>query len=195
LSLTLEHLESAFYEEGLRRFSNRDFENAGFSSGVRDQLIIVGSHESTHVTALSGLVAARFGKDHVVPPCEYNFGLSNVQTFVAIAAALEKTGVSAYDGAIKFVDEDTIKTDAATIATVEGRHSSLLNVLNVDNRGRAVNAIPGAFDTPLGFRPVLSIAAPFIRSCPFPLPVQPFPALTLGSGSGRIGDDVSLTFS
>ncbi|TPX59933.1 hypothetical protein PhCBS80983_g02165 [Powellomyces hirtus] len=197
-ALTLEHLEAAFYKEALAKFDAAAFTAAGMDPAIRDQMLVVQSHEVTHVTTLTSVIESTFGPGNAVPPCEYNFGLDTVAGFVATAAALERTGVSAYTGAIKFIAADAIKTAGATIATIEGRHASLLNALNtqkVNNVVSNVNPIPAPFDTPLGFTPVFSIAAPLIKACPFALPVQPFPALTLSKSIGNFRDNIGLLFT
>ncbi|KAJ3023096.1 hypothetical protein HKX48_004212 [Thoreauomyces humboldtii] len=197
-ALTLEHLEATFYQTALAKFSAADFKSAGFDPAIRDQFLTVQSHEDTHVTALTSVINATFGAGMAVPPCEYNFAFDTVGGFIATAAALERTGVQAYTGALKFVSADAIKTAAATIATVEGRHAAALNVINtakVNGVVSNVNPIPGAFDTALGFTPVFSIAAPFIKSCPFPLPVTPFPSLTLSKSTGNFQDNLGLLFT
>ncbi|KAJ3019970.1 hypothetical protein HKX48_001515 [Thoreauomyces humboldtii] len=197
-ALTLEHLESTFYEQALAKFQASDFSNAGFDPALRDQFMTVHSHEATHVTALQSVINGTFGAGKAVPPCEYNFAFDTVSGFVATAAALERTGVQAYTGALKFVQADAIKTAAATIATVEGRHSAALNVVGatkVNGVLQNINPIPAPFDTPLGFTPVFSIAAPFIKSCPFALPVVPFPSLSLSKPVGTYDDTVGLLFT
>lgn len=69
---------------------------------------------------------------------------------------------------------------AGSILTVEARHSAYLRA--------ALGEVPfaQAFDNPLGFNEVYTVASPFIVSCPSSngkLPVQAFPSLTMGSGS------------
>ncbi|KAI9088839.1 ferritin-like domain-containing protein, partial [Phlyctochytrium arcticum] len=199
-ALTLEHLENAFYKEALAKFPEAAFTAAGLDAGIRRQMEFIAAHEATHVATLSTVIESTFGAGKAVAPCEYQFPLDSITTFVAVAAALERTGVSAYDGAIKFITADTIKTAGASIATIEGRHASLLNVLNTQrlpgqNVLANVNPIPAPFDTPLGFTPVLSIAAPFIKACPFQLPVQPFSALQLSRPTGNLQETLGLLFT
>ncbi|KAJ3157625.1 hypothetical protein HDU89_000001 [Geranomyces variabilis] len=197
-ALTLEHLESTFYKTALAKFSAADFQAAGFDPAIRDQFLTVQSHEDTHVTTLTSVIEATFGAGNAVPACEYNFAFDTVSGFVATAAALERTGVQAYTGAIKFISTDAVKTAGAAIATVEGRHSAILNAISTTKLNGVVsnvNPIPAPFDTPLGFTPVFSIAAPFIKACPFTLPVVPFPSLTLATPIGKFGDNVGLLFT
>ncbi|KAI8825227.1 ferritin-like domain-containing protein [Fimicolochytrium jonesii] len=198
-ALTLEFLEASFYKQALDKFDANAFKAAGFDPAIRDQMLVIKGHEDTHVTALTGVIETAFGKGTAVGACEYNFNFDTVAGFVATAAALERTGVSAYTGAIAFIQSNAVKTAGAAIATVEGRHAALLNAVNAQKQGdgsaKNINPIPASFDTPLGFAPILSIAAPFIKSCPFALPVAPFPALSLANPNGAIGDKVSLLFT
>ncbi|KAI9344855.1 ferritin-like domain-containing protein, partial [Zopfochytrium polystomum] len=158
-ALLLEQLESTFYQQGLTKFGADAFTAAGIPVAVRNQFQVILLDELTHVSFLQQVIT----KAGAVPnlPCTFNFAaaLATVQSFVTFAAILERTGVQAYDGAIHLVTPNT-GTAGAAIATVEGRHSSFLNLLTLGN------AAPGPFDTPLGIRPIVSIAAPLITTCP-----------------------------
>ena len=52
-ALTLEHLENAFYQQGLANFSESQFADAGFDSDFYANLKTVASDESTHVDFLT----------------------------------------------------------------------------------------------------------------------------------------------
>ena len=70
-----------------------------------------------------------------VPESTYNFNetaFTSIGKFVAVARFLENTGVTAYDGAIAHIKAATLQTAGATIATVEARHASYLNLINGD---------------------------------------------------------------
>jgi hypothetical protein len=67
--------------------------------------------------------------------------------------------VSAYDGAISLIETEDLLTAGATIATVEARHASYLNLLNGDS------PFPDAFDEPLTPKEVLDAAGGFIVEC------------------------------
>jgi rubrerythrin len=164
-ALTLEHLEYAFYRDGLERFDESDFQRAKTLNGfgnrvrgdVRPNLLDVRDHEDTHVDTLTAVIED-LGGDPVEEAC-YDFGLDDADDFLAVAAVLENTGVSAYDGAISLVESAGLLTAGATIATVEARHASYLNLLNGES------PFPEAFDDPKTMEQVLDAAGGFIVDC------------------------------
>jgi hypothetical protein len=165
-ALTLEHLEAAFYNQGLRQFTNLDIARSAFaldlgqsaSDNLYAYLSLIRSHENAHVRTLQALLQS-FSATPVVP-CRYNFDFSSVDTFLNTARALENTGVMAYDGALGLIRSPRLRTAAATIATVEARHASYLNVLSGNL------AAPDAFDPTKTMDEILKIAAPFLAACP-----------------------------
>ncbi len=165
-ALTLEHLEAAFYNQGLRQFSSTDFAQSPVflqlgevaALDVYAYLSLIRAHENAHVRSLTDALRG-FGAKPVVP-CIYNFAYSGVTEFLTVAQTLENTGVSAYNGVIGQINSPSIRTAAATIATVEGRHASYLNVLNNQL------AAPSAFDAPKSMTEIVAAIAPFQRSCP-----------------------------
>ncbi|KAF9342099.1 hypothetical protein BGX26_008366, partial [Mortierella sp. AD094] len=167
-ALTLEHLETAFYTLGLEKFDDKAFESAGLHSPIRERFVHIKDHESSHVETLTAIIKSANGVP--VPECKYNFPLTDIYSFVDIARALETTGVSAYLGAAANFDGELL-TDAASIATVEGRQSSFLNELT------GLEGAPYNFDTPLDAREVFTLASQLIESCPFNLGIEPFTQL------------------
>jgi hypothetical protein len=94
---------------------------------------------------------------------------------VATAGVLENVGVSAYLGAAPLLADPAILGTAGSILTVEARHQSSIRVFGKQE------AVPQAFDAPLGPRAVFSLAAPFIKECPqgSNLVIEAFPALAM----------------
>ncbi len=153
-ALTLEHLEAAFYRDGLEEFGEEDFEEAGLGP-ARPFLEQIRDHEIEHVETLTDVIGQLGGEP--VEEAEYDFGYADVAGFLAVAQALENTGVSAYEGAAGFLQEnDELLTAALNIHSVEARHAAYLNGLN------NASPFPAATDTPLTPDEVLAIAGPFI---------------------------------
>jgi rubrerythrin len=169
-ALVLERLEYAFYVRVLNRFGERQFENAGVFDGLGEYLrtnahenfVRIRDHEKTHVETLVSVIKSLGGKP--LPESEYDFGITSVASAVSTARVLENTGVSAYDGAIAYIRRPALQTAGATIATVEARHASYLNLINKE--------VPflGAFDEPKAPRAVCKLVADaFITKSPYNL--------------------------
>ena len=148
-ALTLEHLEYAFYRDGVAGFTAENFWD-----DVYDNLTDIRDHEGAHVDALVATIESLGGTP--VEEATYDFGYQNAAGFLAVAAALENTGVSAYDGAAAAIENVDLLNAAGTIVAVEARHAAYLNLLNDED------PFPAAFETPLSRDEVLAIAGPFI---------------------------------
>jgi hypothetical protein len=168
-ALTLERLEATFYRRVLAKFNQGQFENADIFDGLGNYLRRnayenfqrISEHEDTHVKTLVSVIRDAGGKP--VPACEYNFGITDVASAVRTAKLLENTGVRAYDGAIAHMFAAAYLTAGATIATVEARHASYLNLLN------RTSPFPAAFDKPVAPRKICeTVREAFITSSPRP---------------------------
>jgi rubrerythrin len=156
-ALTLEHLEAAFYRDGLAQFTGDDFVAIGFQANAVDRMLAIRDHEIAHVDTLTQVITDLGGEP--VEEAKYDFGYSNLTEFLAVAQALEDTGVAAYQGAAQYlIDEDALLTAALTIHGVEARHAAYLALFN------AVSPFPEAVNPTLSPDEVLEIATPFIVS-------------------------------
>ncbi len=149
-ALTLEHLEAAFYRDGLDTFSEDDF-----TDSVYAELEAIRDHEIAHVETLIETIADLGGEP--VAEGTYDFGYGDdPETFLEVAQALENTGVAAYAGAAPAIENSDLLAAALSIHSVEARHAAYLNTLN------DATAFPDAFDASLTPEEVLEIATPFI---------------------------------
>jgi hypothetical protein len=156
-ALTLEHLEHAFYRNGLEEFTAEDFTAAGYSANVYDYFGMIRDHEQEHVDTITKVITDLGGEP--VAEAEYDFGYSDLAGFVGVAQVLENTGVSAYQGAAQFlIDEDELLTAALTIHGVEARHAAYFNGLQGES------PFPDAVNPTLTPDEVLAAAGPFIVS-------------------------------
>jgi hypothetical protein len=155
-ALTLEHLEAAFYRDGLAMIGESGITGLGFMPGVFDYLSEIGAHEAAHVTTLTDVITQLGGTP--VEEGSYDFGYADAAGFIQVAQALEDTGVAAYGGAAQYLmDNDELLTAALTIHGVEARHAAYLAILN------GANPYPDAVNAPLTPSEVLDIATPFIQ--------------------------------
>ncbi|MDQ3514746.1 MAG: ferritin-like domain-containing protein [Chloroflexota bacterium] len=182
-ALTLEHLEYAFYRDGLELFSEDDFvaideddedqdddeaeddeedeseddEESDEDDGaeIYGRLEEIRDHEQAHVDFLTQTVTDLGGEP--VVEGEYDFGYGDDPVaFLEIAQALENTGVAAYAGAGPQIQDAGIVAAALSIHSVEARHAGYLNDINGET------PFPDAFDEPLSRDEVLEIAGEFI---------------------------------
>jgi plastocyanin len=154
-ALTLEHLETAFYRDGLAEIGAEGITALGFQQSVFDSLSAIAEHEAAHVETLTQVITQLGGEP--VAEATYDFGYTDAASFLQVAQALEDTGVAAYQGAAQFlIDEDDLLTAALTIHGVEARHAAYLALLN------ATSPFPEAVNPTLTPAEVLEIAGPFI---------------------------------
>ncbi|KAI0373538.1 hypothetical protein BV20DRAFT_742670 [Pilatotrama ljubarskyi] len=187
-ALTLEHLEDAFYAAALSKFDAKSFADAGFPDWVRNRFVQIGEHESGHVAFLNAALGAQATK-----ACEYNFPFDSPASFIALSQALESVGDSAYIGAAQLVTDKSVLTDAASILSVEARHTAW-----VSSSVQKLQAWSGPFDIPLTPSGAFSLASLFIKSCPSTnpaLPVKTFPPVTISDAAPAHGSPVALTFT
>ncbi|KIJ63875.1 hypothetical protein HYDPIDRAFT_29221 [Hydnomerulius pinastri MD-312] len=186
-ALTLEHLENAFYTQGLQKYSQQDFLNENLPVWARGRWVEIAQHEATHVSFLEGVLG-----DQAVQPCTYNFPDTDPKSFVAVSFMLETVGVSAYSGAAHLLTTANTITSSAAILAVEARQSAWIN-----SAVQKANPWNTAFDTPLGLNQVFTLASAVIVSCPSTnqkLPVQAFPALAFPAGA-QPGQTVKLSYN
>ncbi|KZS93402.1 hypothetical protein SISNIDRAFT_507377 [Sistotremastrum niveocremeum HHB9708] len=187
-ALTLEHLENAFYTLGLSEFDQDAFVKAGLPAFTRGRFEQIAEHEATHVQFLTEAL----GPD-ATAACNYSFPFTDPNSFVALASILENGGVSAYLGAAQFLSDKAHLTAAGSILTTEARQNAWIHsaVLKLEPWSRA-------FDTPLTFDQVFTLASGFIVSCPATnpvLPVKAFPSLAVVEAAPAPGSTIHLTFN
>jgi rubrerythrin len=152
-ALTLEHLETAFYRDGIGQFT---FGQGPFLESIDDAMAAIAEHEAAHVATLTQVITDLGGEP--VEEATYDFGYTDARSFLATAAAVENLGVRAYDGAGAAISDPGLLTAAGSIVAVEARHAAYLNVIN------GAEPFPEAFEDPATPDEVLEIAGPFITA-------------------------------
>ncbi|GAA5932133.1 ferritin-like domain-containing protein [Sporobolomyces koalae] len=184
-ALILEHLEDTFYSQALQKFSQADFEAAGYK-GVYPILEQVAYDEHAHVEFLTTALKAA-GVENPPQACTYNFPYTDIKSFLALSQVVEGLGVSAYLGAAGDISTPGYVTAAGSILTVEARHNAFVRLLN---------SYPPAqpFDTPLSASAVVGAASALFKECPSGSAptIQAPPALTLNSTSYEFGSQLKV---
>jgi len=187
-ALTLEHIEHAFYVQGLKQYDAQAFADAGYEPWVRGRFAQIREHERTHVDFLT----SQLGAD-APAPCNYSYPYTDIPSFVALSQTLEEVGAAAYMGAAISVESQDVLSAALAISHIEARQAGW-----VSSAIQKEQPWDGDYETPLYFSGVWSLAAGFITSCPTTnpdLPVQAFPALTLTPAAPVIGQNVSVSYN
>jgi rubrerythrin len=146
-ALTLEYLETAFYEEVVK---------SGLFKG--EELAVLkkfGAEEAQHVEALSGTVKKLGGKPAPKPKAE--FPLKNAKSVAELAGTVENLGAAAYLGQAGNIESPEVLAAALSIHSVEARHAATLNML----LGLSITP-DGAFGKPADVATVLKSVEPFI---------------------------------
>ncbi len=145
-ALTLEYLESQFYDEVAK--------SGLFHGQELTVLKSFGAEEAQHVTALHK-VASSLGTP--APKPTGKFPLTNAASVAKLAATVENLGASAYLGQAAAIQSKEILAAALAIHTVEARHAATLNTL------LKLSPTPdGAFAKPMSMQQVLTAVKPFI---------------------------------
>ena len=147
-ALTLEYLESTFYEEAMKKVK---------ASGELKKLIpLLASDEKQHVEALEGTIKKLGGKPVAKP--KFDFEYSGTAGFLKLAETFENTGVSAYNGAAPAIKSKEVLGAAGSIVQVEARHAAAIALQNGQEPS------PSAFDPALEEKQVLKAVEPLIAS-------------------------------
>jgi rubrerythrin len=146
-ALTLEYLETAFYEEVAK---------SGLFKG--EELAVLkkfGAEEKQHVEALHGTVQRLGGKPAAQPKAE--FPLEDAKSVAELAGTVENLGAAAYLGQAGNIESPEVLAAALSIHSVEARHAATLNTL----LGLSITP-DGAFGKPADVKTVLKSVEPFI---------------------------------
>jgi rubrerythrin len=155
-ALTLEFLESAFYDLALAN------KVAGTNAPLQRFNEIVAEHEAEHVKLLKKALGSKAIKK---PKFDFGDAVTNVAKFQATSETLEETGVTAYLGQATHIKQGAVLKTAGRIVTVEARHAAWIRFINnmptVGTPEKSTPA-PKVLDTPKSEAAVLAKAKPFI---------------------------------
>jgi len=145
-ALTLEYLETKFYEEAKSR--------AGAKGELKSLVDLIAKDEKQHVEALTATIKQLGGKPVAEP--KFDFAYNDTAGFLELAQTFEDTGVSAYNGAGPAIKSKDVLAAAGSIVQVEARHAAAIRIQNGQEPS------PDAFDPPLDEAQVLKAVEPFI---------------------------------
>jgi hypothetical protein len=147
-ALTLEYLESGFYDMGIKTAGLVPSSDTAYIQSIRND-------EDLHVVFLQGAIKASGGTPVDINSFTFDFTaggtaagptnngpfkdvFSNYQTFLAVAETFEDTGVRAYKGQAPALLGNAVLTYALDIHAVEARHASAVRYLRTSKYGATV---------------------------------------------------------
>ena len=143
-ALTLEFLESAFYDEANEK---------GALSGAYARFgKVVGAHEAAHVDALKKTLG---GKATKKPSFDFQGTTGSQSTFAQTAIVLEDTGVKAYQGQAGAIKTPAVLKAAISIHPVEARHAAWIRSI-VGGGSGSPSPAPDAFNPAADMATVLA---------------------------------------
>lgn len=146
-ALTLEYLETAFYEDVVK--------SGLFNGSALATIKTFGSQEAQHVAALTAAIKKSGGTP--APKPKTHFPLTSASSVLKLAGTVENLGAAAYLGQAGNIQDPAVLASALAIHTVEARHASALNTL----LGQSITP-DGAFAKPADAPTVLKAVKPFI---------------------------------
>lgn len=151
-ALTLEHIETDFYEAVIKSGVIKDKKLADVATMIHD-------NEQEHVDALTKTVEQLGGKA-MKPKTTFDSVIKGGADMVLqTAATVENLGAAAYLGQAGRIQSKEVLAAALSIHTVEGRHAAALN----QAVGKTI--VPdGAFAKPASMSEVLPKVKPFLKS-------------------------------
>ncbi|MBD2756111.1 ferritin-like domain-containing protein [Spirosoma validum] len=154
----LEQLEAAFYSQVIMTpYTGITNSEMIILKDIRDHEI---AHRELFKTALGGAAIPGLTPDFTM------IDFKSRAAVLGVAKTYENLGVSAYNGAGKFIKNADYLTLAGKIVSVEARHASiiatLIDPMSVAFAGEPEVSNMGGLDKVRSFREVLTAAAPFI---------------------------------
>ena len=142
-ALTLEYLEAAFYKEAV--------DSGKLTGAALEFAKVVARDEAAHVT---GLRKALGKNAQASPKFDFKGTTQANDVFLETAYVLENTGVKAYLGQAGKIKTPAILLTAASIVTIEARHSGAVGQLI----GKSISP-SGAYDVGASMKAILKAVA------------------------------------
>lgn len=147
-ALTLEYLESAFYEQAKAE--------GKYDAETTELVDLVAKDEAEHVSALKATISDLGGTPVEAPGVDFGQAFANQGSFLELAQTFEDTGVSAYNGAGPALKSKELLATAGSIVQIEARHAAAIRLLNGETPA------PESFDPTLDMQQVLKAVDPFV---------------------------------
>lgn len=173
--LALGRLENAVFDQGLNRFNQVDFVNAGLPPFTRGRFAQILKHVEIHIAFLRQAITD--SGSPVVQPCSYTLYVliicaymrsyysvrpsEDPQSLIQISVDIETILASAYNGAMGLVEDKNYRVILASILGTISRQAGWMNSAVLKE-----NPWNTAFDVPLTLRQAWTAVQRYISNCP-----------------------------
>ncbi|KAJ3576355.1 hypothetical protein NP233_g479 [Leucocoprinus birnbaumii] len=157
--LALAELETAFYDEGLRRFDENACRTAQLPEFARGRFGEIQQHEREHADFLRE--AVRESGADPLGPCRYRFRFEDPRAFARESLDISTIVAAAFTGALGHLENRDYNVVNGLTLSVEARQAGWVN--SAIFRKNPWNT---AFDTSLTFRQAWTALDRFIETCP-----------------------------
>ncbi|KAH0612944.1 uncharacterized protein H6S33_009324 [Morchella sextelata] len=169
LALNQEWIELDLFQEGLRRFSVADFEEAGLNADDRFLIEFMAEQEIGHATLLSNILGP-----HAAKMCTYQYPFTTVREFIDFCQKLTRWGESGVYGFIEHLDSRAAAQMLLQSITTEARQQMIFRQF------QGLFPMPVWFEVGITQSMSWTLLSPHIKSCPAENPHlvwQNFPTL------------------
>lgn len=147
-ALTLEHVETAFYEKAI--------ESGALTGEALELARRFGEQERAHVDALTQLIEKAGGRPATAPKTK--FPLEDQKAILELAHTVEELGANAYLHQAAKIESEEVLAAALSIHSVEARHAAALA------EAIGLPPAPHTFGQPADAATVLAAVKPFLAS-------------------------------
>ena len=195
--LSAEWIIFNFYQQGIERFTDADFIQAGMPSYTRRRLMEIRNNEAGHIRIFQNQISPTSIKPG---PCEYIFPFKDPVSYMAVQTVIEISSMAFLTGLVQQPKDDFDKGAMLAIAETETRHEvwALMDIWHE-------NPFGGPSDTVFPYaNEILYTTNAFIvpGSCPpenppYPHPRQLLPFLSAAKDTTSLapGTTVRLNFT
>lgn len=171
VALYQEWIELDLFHDGLAKFSDQDFMDAGLT--VQDRFLIqfMADQEVGHATLISNILGPA-----APPQCTYNYPYTTVREFLDFCQRLTRFGESGVYGFLGHLDSQAAATLLLQSISTEARQQMIFRQFD------GLHPMPVWFEVGVPQSWAWTLLAPYISSCPANttrVAWQNFPALTI----------------
>ncbi|KAJ5152293.1 Protein rds1 [Penicillium capsulatum] len=185
LALYQEWIELDLFQDGLKRFSEKDFKAAGLKSQDRELIAFMAQQEVGHATMLSNILGAQAPQQ-----CSYVYPYTTVQEFIDFSQKVTRFGESGVYGFLPHLDSREAAALLTQSITTEARQQMIFRQF------QGLHPMPVWFEAGVPQSWAWTLLAPYISSCPsnqtrlvwqnFPgLKILNQPSLSTAGGGGN----------